>query len=175
MSLPPWPCGRQREGVPQRRIDFVIFDGFQPLDLVGPHEVFQYAGKLSGGYCCQVVAPCAGLVRSSSGLPVHATHGVAELDPGGIDTLVVAGGGGVDQARLDRALVRWIAAAGAGARRVTSVCSGGFMLAAAGLGTGRRVTTHWARAEQLAREHPELRGDCDPIFIMDGRVLTAGG
>jgi len=161
--------------VHQRRVVFVIFDGFQPLDLVGPHEVFQYAGELSCGYCCQVVAPCAGLVRSSSGLPVHATHGVAELDPGGIDTLVVAGGGGVDQARLDRALVRWIAAAGAGARRVTSVCSGVFMLAAAGLVTGRRVTTHWARAEQLAREHPELRVDCDPIFIRDGRVWTSAG
>jgi transcriptional regulator GlxA family with amidase domain len=161
--------------VHQRRIVFVIFDGFQPLDLVGPHEVFQYAGKLSCGYCCQVVAPCAGPVRSGSGLPVHATHGVADLDPGGIDTLVVAGGGGVDQARLDRALVRWIAAAGAGARRVTSVCSGVFMLAAAGLVTGRRVTTHWARAEQLAREHPELRVDCDPIFIRDGRVWTSAG
>src|SRR5260370_4864480 len=153
-----------------------MFDGFQPLDLVGAHEVFQYAGELSCGYCCQVVAPWAGLVRSSSGLPVHATHGVAALEPGGIDALVVAGGGGVDQAGLDRALVRWIAAAGAGARRVTSVCSGVFMLAAAGLVTGRRVTTHWARAEQLAREHPELRVDCDPFFIRDERewTLSAG-
>src|SRR5260370_5764434 len=113
-----------------------MFDGFQPLDLVGPHEVFQYAGELSCGYCCQVVAPCAGLVRSSSGLPVHATHGVAELDPGGIDTLVVAGGGGRDPARLGRALVSRIASAGAGARRVTSGCSGGFMLAAARLVPG---------------------------------------
>src|SRR5260221_5819335 len=140
MSLPPWPCGRQREGVPQRRIDFVIFDGFQPLDLVGPHEVFQYAGKLSGGYCCQVVAPCRGLVRSGSGLPVHATHGVADLDPGGIDTLVVAGGCGVDQARLHPALVGLIAAARAGARRLTSACTGRFLLAAAWPGTGRTVT-----------------------------------
>src|SRR5260221_5963672 len=148
MSLPPWPSGPQGEEVRQRRIDFVIFDGFQPLDLVGPHEVFQYAGMLSGGYRCQVVAPCRGLVRSGSGLPVHATHGVADLDPGGIDQLVVAGGGGVDQARLDPALVGWIAAAGAGARRGTAVCSGGFLLAAAGLATGDRGTTHWARAEQ---------------------------
>ena len=158
-----------------RRVVFVIFDGFQPLDLVGPHEVFQHAGKLSAGYCCQVVAPCAGPVRSGSGLPVHAGHGVAGLDPGGIDTLVVTGGSGVDQARYDSALVGWIAAAGAGARRVTSVCSGVFLLAAAGLVTGRRVTTHWARAEQLAREHPELRVDPDPIFIRDGRVWTSAG
>jgi hypothetical protein len=62
----------------ERRIVFVIFDGFQPLDLVGPHEVFQYAGTLSGGYCCQAAARCAGPVESGSGLPVHATYGVAD-------------------------------------------------------------------------------------------------
>jgi transcriptional regulator GlxA family with amidase domain len=106
---------------------------------------------------------------------VHATYGVADLDPGAIDTLVVTGGAGVDQARHDRDLVSWIAAAGAGARRVTSVCSGVFLLAAAGLVTGRRVTTHWARAEQLTREHPELTVDCDPIFTRDGRVWTSAG
>jgi transcriptional regulator GlxA family with amidase domain len=89
--------------VDQRRIVFVIFDGFQPLDLVGPYEVFQYAGTLSGGYCCQVAARCAGPVQSGSGLPVHATYGLADLDPGAIDTLVVTGGVGVDQARHDPA------------------------------------------------------------------------
>jgi transcriptional regulator GlxA family with amidase domain len=114
-------------------------------------------------------------VTARSGLPVHAAHGVADLDPDGVDTLVVAGGGGVDRARHDPALTGWIAAAGAGARRVTSVCSGVFLLAAAGLLTGRRVTTHWRRAEQLAREHPEVLADCDPIFIRDGRVWTSAG
>jgi transcriptional regulator GlxA family with amidase domain len=76
--------------VQPRRIVFVVFDGFQALDLAGPHEVFQQAGRLSGDYCCQIVAPRPGLARSSSGLPVHAAHGVAGLAPGGIDTLVVA-------------------------------------------------------------------------------------
>jgi transcriptional regulator GlxA family with amidase domain len=122
-----------------------------------------------------VVAREAGLVRSGSGLAVQADHGVGDADPGGVDTLVVAGGGGVDEASQDAALVDWIAAAGAAARRVTSVCSGVFLLAAAGLITGRRVTTHWSRAAQLAREHPELAVDCDPIFIRDGRVWTSAG
>jgi transcriptional regulator GlxA family with amidase domain len=161
--------------VNDRSIAFVIFEGFQPLDLVGPHEVFQHANRLTGSYCCQIVAPCAGPVMSGSNLPVHAEHGLADLDPGGIDTLVVTGGGGVDQAALDPALVGWIAAAGAGARRVTSVCSGVFLLAAAGLVTEHRVTTHWARAGQLTREHPTLTVDCDPIFIRDGRVWTSAG
>ncbi|GAA2272366.1 MULTISPECIES: GlxA family transcriptional regulator [Kitasatospora] len=159
----------------QRRIVFVVFDGFQSLDLVGPHDVFQYADSLSGGYDCRILAPSAGAVRSASGLPVHAGYGVADLDPCGIDTLVAVGGSGVDRAVRDGALTEWVAAAGATARRVTSVCSGVFLLAAAGLIEGRRVTTHWARAEQLAREHPDLRVDCDPIFIRDGRVWTSAG
>ncbi|MEU2427319.1 GlxA family transcriptional regulator [Streptomyces sp. NPDC007851] len=159
----------------RRRIVFVIFDGFQALDLAGPHEVFQYAGTLAGGYDCQVLAPAAGPVRASSGLPVHAGHGVADLDPRGIDTLVAAGGDGVDQAVRNNTLTGWIAMAGQSARRVTSVCSGVFLLAAAGLVQGRRVTTHWSRAEQLARQHADLRVDCDPIFLRDGRVWTSAG
>lgn len=159
-----------------RRIVFVIFEGFQSLDLVGPYEVFQHAHQLAGGYACQVAAPQPGPVRSSSGLSLYASHGVANLDPAGVDTLVVVGGSGVDQARHDAALTRWIAGAGAaGARRVTSVCSGVFLLAAAGLLQGRRVTTHWARERQLAREHPELLVDCDPIFHKDGPVWTSAG
>jgi transcriptional regulator GlxA family with amidase domain len=154
---------------------FVIFEGFQSLDLAGPWEVFAQAGRRSGGYVCEVVAREAGLVHSSGALAVQAGRGVGDADPGGVDTLVVAGGGGVDTAREDAALVDWIAAAGATARRVTSVCSGVFLLAAAGLVTGRRVTTHWSRAAQLAREHPELAVDCDPIFIRDGRVWTSAG
>ncbi|TDC27432.1 helix-turn-helix domain-containing protein [Streptomyces sp. 8K308] len=159
----------------RRRVVFVVFEGFQPLDLVGPHEVFLHADHLAGGYDCRVLAPRPGPVRTYAGLPVHAEYGVAELDPTDVDTLVVAGGRGVDEARHDRELTGWIAAAGAGARRVASVCSGAFLLAAAGLIDGRRVTTHWARADQLAREHPEVRVDRDPIFVRDGRVWTSAG
>jgi transcriptional regulator GlxA family with amidase domain len=161
--------------VDSRRIVFVIFEGFQPLDLVGPHEVFQHAAALAGGYRCEILAPQAGLVRSGSGLPVHAGRGIGDADPAGVDTLVVTGGRGVDDARLDPALTGWIAEAATGARRVASVCSGVFLLAAAGLLTGLRVTTHWARERQLSREHPELTVDCDPIFIRDGRVWTSAG
>ncbi|OXS35486.1 GlxA family transcriptional regulator [Streptomyces sp. XY006] len=154
-----------------RRVVFVVFDGFQPLDLTGPHEVFDGAG----GYACQVVAPRAGPVPSASGLLVHAAHGVADLDPAGADTLVVVGGRGVDRACRDEELVAWVAAAAAGARRVASECGGAFLLAAAGLLEGRRATTHWARGEQLAREHPGVRVDCDPVFVRDGPVWTSAG
>jgi transcriptional regulator GlxA family with amidase domain len=160
-----------------RRIVFVIFDGLQPIDLVGPHEVFSAAGRLSpdGEYRCQVAARAAGPVRTPSGLLIHAGHSVSDLGPAGIDTVVVAGGAGVDAACQDRALVEWLAAAGRTARRVTSVCTGVFLLAAAGLAEGRRVTCHWSRAEQLAAEHPGVTVDADPIFIRDGRIWTSAG
>jgi transcriptional regulator GlxA family with amidase domain len=174
MSLTTRALARNPCRVPSR-IGFVIFDGFELLDLAGPFEVFQQANRLSGGYSCEVISGLAGPVRSDSSLQVHAGHGVGDRDPRGIDTLIVAGGTGVDAAREDPALVEWISLAGAAARRVTSVCSGVFLLAAAGLVSGRRVTSHWGRATQLAREHPELVVDCDPIFIKDGHVWTSAG
>ncbi|WP_131737625.1 GlxA family transcriptional regulator [Actinomadura roseirufa] len=154
-----------------QRVAFLIYDDFQMLDLTGPHEVFSFTGR----YECVVVAPRAGLVRSSGGLSVHAPHGVADFPPGTVDTLVVVGGNGVDQARHDPALLGWVSAVARKARRLTSVCSGVILLAAAGLLDGCRVTTHWGREEQLRAEFPELVVDSDPIFIRDGRVWTSAG
>jgi transcriptional regulator GlxA family with amidase domain len=152
------------------RVAFLIFDGFQVLDLAGPHEVFESTGR----YECLVVARHAGPVRASGGLSVHADSG-ADLEPRSIDTLVVAGGPGVDEARNDAALLGWVAEVARTARRVASVCSGALLLAEAGVLDGRRVTTHWRRAEQLRTEYPALDVDCDPIFVQDGAVWTSAG
>ena len=96
------------------RVAFVIYDGFQGLDLTGPYEVMQATGR----YECLVVGPQAGPVTSSSGLPVVASHGVGGLPPEGFDTVLVAGGSGVDRAREDPALVRWVTDAARDARRL---------------------------------------------------------
>jgi transcriptional regulator GlxA family with amidase domain len=149
---------------------FVIFDAYETLDLTGPYEVFGEAG-----YDLQIVAPKQGLVRSSKGLPVHADVSVGTFDPDRTDTLVVAGGNGVFTARYNRRLVAWVAAAAGSARRVAAVCSGAFLLAETGLLDGRRVTTHWRKADQLAQDYPRLRVDSDPIFIQDGRFWTSAG
>jgi transcriptional regulator GlxA family with amidase domain len=158
-----------------RRIVFLVYDGFQSLDLTGPYEAFHFAGCLTGGYACQTVATEAGLVRSGSGLPVQVDAGIRDVEPRGIDTLLVAGGNGVDAACHDERLVRWLADVAAVARRVASVCSGTLLLAAAGLLDGRRVTSHWARDEQLRREYPDVIVDCDPIFVRDGPIWTSAG
>jgi len=150
-------------------VTLVIFDGFQSLDLAGPFDVFADAG-----YECRVVAPTAGAVRSNTGLPVLAT-GIADADPRTTDILMVAGGSGVHPARARRDLVAWVGAAAGHAQRVTSVCTGTFLLAEAGLLDGRRVTTHWRDAARLAREFPAVDVDCEPIFIRDGRLWTSAG
>ena len=151
-------------------VTFVIFDGFDILDVAGPFEVFGEAG-----YELTVVAPKAGPVRSDTGLTVHAPHSVASLDPSCSGTLLVVGGEGVDPARCDRRLVDWVAAAATKSDRVASVCLGAFILAEAGLLDGRRVTTHWREADRLAREYPAVIVDSDPIFIQDGRLWTSAG
>jgi transcriptional regulator GlxA family with amidase domain len=159
-----------------RSVTFVIFDGFQSLDLVGPFEVFTQVEVLSDSrYDTTVVAPREGPFRSSRGLTVTPDQSLTATDPRSVDTLVVAGGDGVFAARTDRALVDWIAAAAASARRTAAVCSGAFLLAEAGLLDGRRVTTHWKEADRLAREYPDVVVDRDPIFITDGSIWTSAG
>ena len=93
-----------------------------------------------------------------------------------IDTLVLAGGGGADAAAADEDLVGWIRHAGAAAVAASAtVCSGAFVAAAAGLLRGRRVTTHWARADQLRAAHPGLTVDPDPIYVRDGKYWSSAG
>jgi transcriptional regulator GlxA family with amidase domain len=151
-------------------VTFVIFDRYEALDLAGPYEVFGEAG-----YEILVVAPQAGLVRSNKGLSVNAEGSIRTVAPDQTDTLVVVGGEGVFAARSHQELVGWVTAAAGPARRVASVCSGAFLLAATGLLDGRRVTTHWREADRLAQEHPGLMVDSEPIFIQDGRFWTSAG
>lgn len=148
----------------------VAYDGFQSLDVSGPVEVLSAAG----GYTIEVVAPVAGAVRSSSGLTLAVDRAVSSVR-GPVDTLLVAGGDGVREAVGDRRLVADVGRLAARARRVTSVCSGAFLLAEAGLLDGRRATTHWSACELLARHYPRVTVDPDPIFVRDGNVLTSAG
>jgi len=160
-----------------RRVVILAFPGVQPLDVAGPAEVFAAAAQLSGGdaYDVEVVA--------ESTEPIMARHSGYGLVParttgscrGTIDTLMVAGGRGVHDQVSNRSLIRWIRSAARRSSRVTSVCSGSFLLAEAGLLKGKRVTTHWASCSELARRHPELDVDPEPIFVHDGDVWTSAG
>jgi transcriptional regulator GlxA family with amidase domain len=159
--------------VTARRVVLVGYDDMQMLDLAGPLEVFEMANRqVADAYVVDVVSPSGGTIRSSSGLHVG-------TDPlprrGAIDTLVIVGGTGTIDAVRDHALIRWIASAATRSRRVTSVCSGAFLLAAAGLLDGKRATTHWSECEQLAAVFPRVTVESDPIYVRDGNVWTSAG
>ena len=161
-----------------KRVEIVAYDRVQLLDVTAPLQVFASVNDLCarGGeptrYECVVVAQRAS-VTSSAGL-AFATRKLASVTER-VDTLIVAGGFGVDAACENVALVDWLAMRAAGARRVASVCSGAFLLASAGLLDGRRVATHWRRCSELASRFPRVRVEPDPIFVRDGDVWTSAG
>lgn len=113
-------------------------------------------------------------MRCSSGLTLVAPQRLDRID-GPLDTLVVAGGPGSAQAVTDAALLTHLRRLAASSKRVASICSGAFILAAAGLLDGKRATTHWEYAADLARQYPRVTVDPAPLFIKDGNVYTAAG
>lgn len=161
-----------------RRVEILAFANAQLLDVAGPLQVFATANDLAprrapAPYALAVVAQEAPGVATSAGLGLVA----APLPPAGgaVDTLIVAGGFGVNAACKDEALLGWLRERAGRARRLASVCSGALLLAAAGLLAGRRATTHWTRCAELARRHPDVIVESDPIFIRDGDVWTSAG
>lgn len=164
-----------------RRIAILLYPGVQSLDVTGPLEVFSAAraalsarGAGDGGYEVVTIARSREPVRSSSGLRI-VPDGPLPRGGAGIDTLIVPGGSGRELAGTDETLIRWLAHAPRSCRRVAAVCTGSFLLAAAGLLDGRRATTHWAYARRLAEEYPAVVVDPDPIFVRDGALWTSAG
>jgi transcriptional regulator GlxA family with amidase domain len=166
--------------VPAHHVVLVIFPGLQGLDLIGPLEVFAKANEELGraAYDLTVAAVETGPVRTSSGLELTATASLGDLltQPGRpVDTLLVVGGDGTYAAVRDAVLVDGVRQLAARATRITSVCSGAFLLAQAGLLDGRRATTHWSACDLLADAFPAVQVDPDPIFVRDGDVWTSAG
>jgi transcriptional regulator GlxA family with amidase domain len=164
-----------------RQIAILTFPGVQSLDVTGPLEVFAGAqtlieatGRADRGYEVSILSHDGAPLRTSSGLTIT-PHADFSRTPARLDTLIVAGGAGSHDAARDPATVDWIACASTRARRTASVCTGAFLLAATGLLDGRRATTHWAAATELARRHPAVRVDPEPIFLRDGDVWTSAG
>ncbi len=169
-----------------RRVVIVCYPGIQPLDIVGPHEVFAGANRVLdqrdstvARYELALCAQTPGPITSESGLAVFAPVQLPAPgrgdDLGEIDTLILPGGYGVYAAAHDVSMVASLREIGPRARRFCTVCSGTFLGAATGLLDSRRVTTHWARSEQLAIEYPLLHVDADSIYINDEHVWTSAG
>ena len=160
-------------------IHVLAFENAQVLDVTGPLQVFASANDLarqrglSLPYAVNVIATQAGPVMTSAGLALLAEPLPAIDQP--CDTLVIAGGWGVYGVAEDPTLVQWVRDKSLHTRRMASVCTGAFLLAASGLLDGCRVATHWTRCEELARKFPALTVEANPIFIQQGAVWTSAG
>jgi transcriptional regulator GlxA family with amidase domain len=158
------------------------FEGLQMLDVTGPLEVFAQASRelMQSGrspvpaYRVHLAARTRGPVASSSGLSLVADLGWEDL-PAEVDTFLVSGGKGTQQAIQDPEFTGWISRQAPRARRFGSVCTGALVLARTGLLDGRRVTTHWAFNQELARAAPTARVEPDSIFVRDGQLWTSAG
>jgi transcriptional regulator GlxA family with amidase domain len=162
-----------------RRIEVLAFPDVQMLDVAGPIQVFTAANERATSpharlsYETRVIAPEGAEIRATSGL-AFATEPLPDpTDP--VDTLIVAGGQGVMRAVEDANLVEWLKVRSGAARRTASVCTGAFLLAAAGLLDHRRAVTHWEYCDELSRRHPAVTVEPDPIFVHDGPMWTSAG
>lgn len=159
-----------------RPVEVLAFPAVQLLDVAGPLQVFATAnehGGVGAPYAPRVIAAGGRTLTASAGLQLVADP-LPEPDTP-VDTLVIAGGPGVQAACADAALAAWVRARAARARRVASVCTGAFMLGAAGLLDGRRAVTHWKHCGALAQRYPQARVEPDPIFVRDGPVWSSAG
>jgi transcriptional regulator GlxA family with amidase domain len=157
----------------RRRITFLIYRDFQLLDAAGPIAAFEIAERYRpGSYALRVVASEAGFVKSSAGVSMQAVPFGRSVK---VDTLVVAGGDGSRSALSCLRTRRFIQSCGAKARRTSSVCSGAYLLAAAGILDGKCATTHWSRSIDFSRRFPRVHLKPDRIFIKDGRIWTSAG
>src|ERR1700722_8459856 len=173
------PQAPQQVEKASRRIEVLAFPDVQMLDVAGPIQVFTAANERTTSpharlpYETRVIAPEGAEIRATSGL-AFATEPLPDpTDP--VDTLIVAGGRGVMEAAEDANLVEWLKVRSGAARRTASVCTGAFLLAAAGLLDRRRAVTHWEYCDLLRRLHPDVTVEPDPIFVHDGPIWSSAG
>lgn len=156
-----------------RHVAFVVFDGMKMLDLAGPAEVFAEANLFGAAYSFSRVSASGKPVRTSVGIQVP-VDGTAEEIPEP-DTTVVVGGDVLVGAPIPADLIATVRDLHGRSRRLVSICTGSFILAAAGLLSGRRATTHWRHAELLSRTYPDIRVAADALFVEDDGILTSAG
>lgn len=161
-----------------RRIGFIGFDGVTLLDLTGPHEVFATANALRGRrrlplYETVLLAAGRKAFVSESGLALTPQKDFAS--GGRFDTLVTPGGPGLREPLIQAQIAKWLRHQAPHTRRMVSVCTGFYGLAASGLLDGRRAATHWNHAKDAAREFPRVSVDPNVLYLVDPPFYTSAG
>ncbi|MBI2256057.1 MAG: DJ-1/PfpI family protein [Proteobacteria bacterium] len=165
----------QRRRSPREIVMFIYPDAHL-LDISGPMSLFAAANDFAGyaAYDVSLAAARAGNVMTSAGIALCASRRIGRV-MAGIDTLLVAGGIGIDAQLKERHVIGWLKRQAPHCRRVASVCSGALLLAEAGLLDGRRAVTHWVRCDQLSADYPQVTVEYDPIFVRDGKFYSSAG
>lgn len=162
-----------------KRIGFLIYPGMQALDLVGPMDAFAAVTLVDGtgqrrpGYEVLTIGLDAKAVLAESGLLLKPQFAAVEAPK--VDTLVIPGGCAMREKKTANKVAAWVAGQSRQARRIAAVCTGVYGLAETGLIDGRRVTTHWRHAQDLAQRYPALVVDAGAIFLKDGPFYTSAG
>jgi transcriptional regulator GlxA family with amidase domain len=165
-----------------RKIAIIAFEDTNLLDVAGPAQVFRTAAEqlcVTGAagalaYEVTLLSSEGGLVTSSPGVQL-ATTSLCDLEPEAFDTILVSGGHGAQSAGADERLSIWLKRAAGRVRRIGSICTGAFVLAAAGLLKGRRAATHWGYCGDLQASYPDIDVDADSIFVEDHGCWTSAG
>ena len=160
----------------------LAFPNVQVLDVTGPLEVFSRTARWlrdNGhrkdlAYEIEIIGVRRGWFRTSSGLRLYAERAFSDVTRG-VDTLMIAGGIGVEAHRHNAALLRWIRHHATKSRRIASICTGAFLMAEAGLLRNRRATTHWHHCDSLAKDFPDIRVEPDTIYVQEGNLYTSAG
>jgi transcriptional regulator GlxA family with amidase domain len=156
-----------------RQVAFVVFDGMKMLDVAGPAEVFAEANMFGAGYSLAYVSASGKPVLTSVGTRLEVDCQVTDLTS--VDTAVVSGGDVLVSEPIPVSLLEAIRDLQPRARRLVSICTGSFALAAAGVLAGRRATTHWRHASLLSRAYPDIKVEPDALFVEDRGVFTSAG
>jgi len=164
----------------KRRVGFLLFDGMTALDVVGPMEAFAAASvgtntrdSVAGAYELLTVGISQQEVTAESGIVMRPQTTLAKCPA--LDTIVIAGGRGLREARTNQVIATWVKTRAQHLRRIASVCTGIYAVAPTGLLDGRRVVTHWHFALDLSRRFPALRVDGNALFLKDGKFYTSAG
>lgn len=158
-----------------KSVVFVAFPHVKLLDLTGPMQVFADANLYSPGeYTLKIVTLGGATVLSDAGMPV-VTDSMASIEATSVDTLIVAGGPGAFAASEDDDLLQAIRENAARTRRVGSVCTGAFVLAAAGLLRRKSAVTHWDSCDRLRETYQDISVREDAIYVTDGNIWTSAG
>ena len=161
------------------RVGLIGYDGVQALDIIGPSDAFTIAdietdnGQRRPCYEVIIVGITNKPFRAESGVSFQ-PHTTLRNAPT-LDTLIIPGGRGARIGQSSSLIAKWISSRAKRIRRIASVCTGVYALAPTGLLDGRRVTTHWRFANDVARRFPKLNVDHDALFLKDGPFYTAGG